>query len=435
VPRDWEGIGPVGPHGVTSADMRWGTPAEGHVFRTVGEQHYQLEVPECSAIFDVDRIWRDRNDICAELGVTCNLKGARGFDGNIYSGNVNLSNAYRRRDVCSRLRDRANTGSTVDWDGLMDELAARVVRAEREGRPAQLVSHFERPVADDTFNLDGLILPKHHPSIAYGDGGVCKSLIALFFAGWLGQNGVRTLFCDWELEGTDHRERLQRLFGDTMPPVFYLRMNRPMVDEIDGIRREIEKHGIQYVICDSVAFAINGAPESAEAAMQYFRCVRQFGCGSLHLAHVVKTQADGADPTKPFGSTFWHNSARCTWLLKRSEDTADGRVIVALTNTKANLGARRPAVGFAVDFTPDRTLIRDVDLAEVEEFASQLPLRVRLQHVLKHGPMTIAALAEEIGGKTDSIQKTLKRGSKDFVRAPDLSDGTQRWALLERRTA
>lgn len=437
MPRDWGEVASVGAAAVSADQVHWDTSADRHVFRRVGEQHYQLEVPECDALFDLDRIWRDRNDLCAELVVTCHLKGARGFDGNIFSGHINLSNAYRRRDVCSHLKDRANTGGRVDWDSLVDELAARVVRGEREGRPAQLLSKFDRPSLDDVFNLDGLVLPKHHPSIVYGDGGACKSLIALYLAGWLGQNGVRTLFCDWELEGSDHRERLQRLFGHDMPPVYYLRMHRPMVDEIDGIRREIQKNRIEYVIADSVAFAINGAPESAEAAMQYFRCVRQFGVGSLHLAHVVKNQADAPDPTKPFGSAFWHNSARCTWFMKRSEDTPDGRIVVALKNTKTNLTSQRPAIGFAVDFTPERTFLQSVDLADVEEFAKNLPVWLRMKRALASGrPTTVAALAEEISAPVDTVDKEVRRkkvgGKLLFVKLPN-TDGTPRIALASDR--
>jgi len=424
--------------------MNWGTPAEGHFFERVGEQHYRLDVPECSALFDLDRIWRDRHELCGELVVTCSLKGSRGFDGNIYSGHVNLSSAYRRRDVCARLKDRANTASTVDWDGLLDELAARVVRAERDGRPAQLLHTFDKPKPDEVFNLEGLVLPKRHPAILFGDGGSFKSFLGLYVAGWLGQLGINTLYCDWELEGPDHRERLERLFGAEMPPVFYLRLNRPMVDEVDGIRREVEKHRIEYVVCDSIAFATAGAPESAEAAMAYFRAVRQLGVGSVHLAHVVKAKEDAADPTRPFGSTFWHNSARSTWFVKRADSATDGRIVVALYNKKNNLGRSHPAVGIEVEFTDTRTSLTRVDVADVDELAASLPVWHRMKRALERGPMTLAALAEEIGPASgdevarakfiDTMSREVRRKTKTFTKLTNTAEGFHKIALVSSRS-
>lgn len=433
-------------NGITSADVKWGTPDEGHTFTRLGEQHYQLEIPEYSALFDVDRLWRDRHELCGEMAVTCGLKGARGFDGNVYSGHVNFSSAYRRRDVCARLRARANTAESVDWDGLLDELAARVVRAERDGKPARPLSDYDRPGPAEVFSLDGLVLPRRHPSILFGDGGVFKSYLGLYIAGWLGQQGVKVLFADWELEGEDHRDRLERLFGPAMPEVFYLRLHRPMIEEIDGLRREITAKGIEYVICDSVGYATAGAPESAEAAMAYFRAVRAFGVGSVHLAHVVKAGDDKPDPARPFGSTFWHNSARSTWLVKRADSAVDGRIAVALYNKKSNLGPLRPAVGFEIDFGQDRTWLHRVDVADIDELATSLPVWQRMKRALASGPMTLAALADEFGARDDAARTKLietmdrevrrKKIGKTllFTKLTNTPDGVHKIALLSDRS-
>lgn len=433
MPRDWAGI--------TSADVKWGTSDKAHVFERIADQHYRLKTPEYETVFDLDRLWRDRHDLCGELVVTCGLKGARGFDGNVYSGNVNLSNAYRRRDVCERLRKRANTAQSVDWDGLFDELAARVTRAEREGRLARLLHTFERPRPDDTFDLEGLVLPRRHPSILFGDGGAFKSYLGLYLAGRLGQMGVKVLYADWELEGEDHRDRLERLFGSSMPDVFYLRLHRPMIDEVEGLKREIATRQIGYVICDSVGFATAGAPESAEAALAYGRAVRELGIGSVHLAHVVKTGDDKPDPSKPFGSAFWSNIARSTWLVKRADSNADDRIVVALYNKKSNLGPLRPAVGLEIEFGPERTWLKRVDIADIDELATSLPVWQRMKRALAPGPMTLASLADELGATDDvsrsrlinTMDREARRRKGVFVKLPDCPDGVHRIALVSTR--
>jgi hypothetical protein len=422
---------------VTASDITWGEPPDPHTFTRVTEGHYRLEVPECLSVFDLERLFRDRNETAGELVVGCRMAGARTFNGNLFSGNVNLSSPWRRRDVVEHLRERANTGKEIDWASLLDEMAARVIAAEREGQPPQLLSTFDRPKPDDMFDLEGIILPRRHAAILFGDGGTFKSYLALFIAGYLAQLGVKVLFADWELDASDHRERLEQLFGATLPDIYYRRYQRPLADEAEGMRRFIAEVGIEYVVCDSVGFAANGAPESAEAATTYFRAVRQFGpgVGSLHLAHVTKPNADAPDPMKPFGSVFWHNSARSTWFLKRTTDTTDGDTFsLAVIHRKANLGSLRPPVGLQISFADGRAHLQRIDVAEVEEFARGLPVPLRLRTALKHVALTVAELVEETGARRDTVEKALKRGKgRVFTCITNTPDGVHRWGLLEAR--
>lgn len=426
---------------ITAADIGWGEKPDPHTFVRVGEAHYRLEVPECLSVFDLERLYRDRNETWGELVVSCRMAGARAFNGNVFSGNINLSSPWRRRDVVAHLRDRANTkGNDPDWASLLDELSARVIAAERAGQPPQLLSTFDRPKPDDIFDLEGLALPRRHPSILFGDGGTFKSYLALFVAGCLAQQGVRVLFADWEMDGSDHRERLQQLFGPDMPAVHYRRYQRPLIDEVEGVRRFVEQEGVQYVVCDSVGFAVNGAPESAEAATGYFQAVRQFGAGvgSLHLAHVTKPKDDAPDPMKPFGSVFFHNSARSTWFIKRTADTGEGgdTFALALIHRKTNIGRTRPPVGLQIAFTEDRVNLTRIDVAGVDEFAKGLPVPLRVRQALKTGALTVSELVEETNARRDTIEKALARGKgKAFMCITNTPDGVHRWGLLDGRAS
>ena len=108
-----------------------------------------------------------------------------------------------------------------------------------------------------------------HPVILFGDGGTGKSMVALHAGGQLARRGIRVMLADWEFDGREHRERLGRLFGSDMPDILYARCDRPLVFEADRLRRIVTAEQVQYVILDSVAFASNGPPESAEAASAY----------------------------------------------------------------------------------------------------------------------------------------------------------------------
>ncbi len=43
-----------------------------------------------------------------------------------------------------------------------------------------------------------------------------------------------------------------------------------------------------------------------------------------------------SDDKKPFGSVFWHNTARATWYAKRVQDEGEDVTHVGLFNRKAN---------------------------------------------------------------------------------------------------
>jgi hypothetical protein len=407
------------------------------VFRQVGESRYQLEIGETGIVLDIDRLRRDRHELVGELAVICPIAGAHTVDGGlIHLADFNLSSAQARTTRAKLLRDRSE--ADLDWATYLERLCLLTLRAERAGTPARALHEFDRRTESPTWTIHGWQLPKHHPAILFGDGGVFKSYLALLVLGTLAKWGIPTLYCDWELDGEDHGERLYGLFGIDVPTtIHYLRCERPLVDEADRIRREVGRLGIEYAVFDSVGFATPGPPEAAEMATGYFRAVRQIGCGgSLHLAHTTKAVDD--EPKrfkglKPFGSTFWHNSARSTWFIRRADDDiGDGPAVVGLYHQKTNTGPLLRPVGLSVAFTGATTTITKADLADSADLARGLSLRQRLATALKAGPKTIVALAAETGAKKDSIEKTLKRNPGTFTNLVQTPDGVHQWALVHR---
>lgn len=403
-------------------------------FEQVGDGHYRLTHAAYGIQLDVDRLRRDRHELIGELSVRCDLAGARTIDGYLSIADWNLSSATARTQRAKLLAERSEAAD-LDWHSYLEELAQRALRAERAGIASRELSTFEAPVGDEDFSVNGWPLLQHHPVIAFGDGGAAKSYLALYAAGWLATNGQNVLYADWELSGADHRGRLERLFGAVVPKVHYLRCDKPLVLEADRIEREIHRLGITYWIADSVGFATGGPPEAAEHALAYFRVVRQLGIGSLHLAHINRSE-QGTD--KPFGSAFYHNSARATWFLQRSAEQADAtKVQVGLFNKKCNLRARPPAMAFEFEFLPTSTNITRVSPAKIGEFNSHVPLWQKMvQHLKDAGrPQTIAQLAASLEAKPDAIQKAAVRSRNTFMAAPPTTDGIHRIALVEHRSA
>ena len=214
-----------------------------------------------------------------------------------------------------------------------------------------------------------------------------------------------------------------------MPSIRYIRCDRPLLQEVDRLRRIIVDEEITFGIFDSVGFACDGPPEAAESALAYFRAVRQLRIGGLHLAHVSK--AENGDQ-RPFGSAFWHNSARSTWYVKAANNEP-GRLTIGLLHRKANLGPRLPALAYTFTFTPQRIGVQRVEAASVDDLVDALPIWHRMKEALTGGPRTLADLAAELGAK-GLADKTVKCKRVMFTRVP-ADDGVQRIALVERRTA
>lgn len=389
---------------------------EARVFEALDERRYKFSIPTLGLAFEVDRLRREHHALVGEMLVRCALAGARTFDDHTLTiGDLNFSSTRARQDRAKYLGERANAPD-LDWAALLDELTIRVLAAERTGQPAVSLRDLPRPEPDDTLEVDGLPLLARHPVILFGDGGAAKSYLALFAAGRLAERGLRVGLFDWELAGEDHRDRVERLFGPDMPDVRYVRCDRPLVDEADRLRRIVREDQLDYVIYDSIAFACDGPPEAAEVASAYFRAVRQIGVGGVHVAHVSK--ADGAE-AKPFGSAFWHNGARATWFVRLAESMPGAnQITVGLYNKKANLGAIRPAVGFEITFSVERTTFRRVDLADVQDLAAHLSVRQRMAALLRRGAMSPEAVAEQIQADQETVKRTARRYREQFIILP-----------------
>ncbi|MBZ5586321.1 MAG: AAA family ATPase [Acidobacteriia bacterium] len=395
-------------------------------FKAIGDDRYCLAIPGIGVALEIDRLRRDHNELFGELSVRCELPGARTIDGSLSIADFNLSSTRARMDRTKLLAARAGVRE-IDWGSLVEEFCQRVLQADRIGQPAVDLRELPRPDADtDMITVEGLALPKRHPSVLFGDGGACKSYLALYLAGRIAEKGLPVALFDWELAGDDHRDRLERLFSDGMPQVFYARCERPLVYEVDHLRRIMQDNAIEYAVFDSVAFACDGPPEAAETAGRYFRAVRQIGGGSLHVAHVSK--GENSD-RKPFGSAFWHNGARCTWFIELAEATADSDVLqIGLFNRKSNLGRLRPPMGFSVTFGEQITSFRRTDVGSTPDLADKLTVRQRMAYLLRGGSKTMKELAQEIDAKPDTIERTAYRNKELFI----VLDGG-RVGLLERK--
>ncbi len=403
-------------------------------FAAVDEGHYRLTAPAAAATLEADFLRRERGALKGQLLVRCDLPGARTFDGVLSVGEYNFSSTRTRQMMAKYLAERSRA-KDLPWLDLLEELDQRILAADREGEPDLGLHEIAAPGEVEILDVDGLRLPRRHPSIIFGDGDTGKSYLLLWTLGRLALRGLSVGLADWELTAGDHRGRLGRLFPDQLPEIRYLRCIRPIVAEAERLRRWVRDRALEFVGFDSVAYACAGAPESAEVAMAYFQVVRQLGpIGSVHIAHITKA-AEGSD-RRPFGSTFWHNSPRATWFAKVAEKTPDDSVVtVGLYPRKFNVGPVPRSVGFELSFGSDTTDVRAVDLADVADLAANLSVAERLYLFLRRGSRTRGQIREHFDDvKAGTLRQTLLRAESagKIVKFPS-GTGPDRYGLVENR--
>lgn len=238
---------------------------------------------------------------------------------------------------------------------------------------------------------------------------------------------LKTAYLDFEWRAAPHRRRMGALCGDgaPLPSVLYVpcASEGPLSAQVERLQRIIHEHEIRYIFLDSVALACAGPPEGAGVCLDFFQALSRLEVGSCLLAHINR----GGDEDRPFGSTFWHNSARLTWFVKASQEPGSPRLDLALTSKKSNDGTKAQPFALHFEFEPKTTITR-ADIASIPDLAGAMPLKARIRALLKTSPRTVADIADHLDANTETVRTTLKRMSgRLFVPVP----GTEptKWAL------
>ena len=388
------------------------------MFQALGEQRYTLAIHPEGVTLEVNRLRRSSQELIGELLVRVNgdFPNARTFsDGILQVGDMNFSSTQARSTRAKLLGERAGD-KAVDWFGFLEEFVTSVIAAERRGKPAEVLADVEVEDEDtEAWHVEGFPLLRQLPQVIFGSSATGKSYLSMWIAGQLADMGVNVLYADWEFSQAEHKKRLQRLFAPMPKNLLYIRCEHHLRHETDHLLDVIQKHQIQYIVCDSIGFACEGPADAQEGAAGYFRSLRQLRVGSLNIAHIPKQYDDNRE-AQIFGSVFFTNGARSVWFIDRAKENPTGELRFGLYHRKNNVGALLQPKGFKLVFRGDRTLVEAINLKDVEELAAGYPLLDRLKELLVSGPMTMKAITEELNVTMPLLKSTVSRHRSQFVK-------------------
>lgn len=376
--------------------------------------------PPVDLKFDLIRLERRTGEISAELTVKTGVNGSSRI---VHRARLNLGSTRSQTEFTNHL---ARRHQGLDWSELLELAAYKVTEAYRQGPPALLLRDAVEPAVTG-WALKPILIASD-PVILFGDGGSLKSYTALAFALSL-QSGLplaggleparkfRVAYCDFEWSDWPHKRRLRALCGrGELPEILYVpcQASGPLSHQAERLQGIFEEHRINFAVIDSVALACDGPPEEAASALGFFQALARLQVGSILIAH---TNRDGAID-KPFGSAFWHNSARGTWYIRRVRAAGSTGVDVGLYQKKANDGALlEDGIGLHFEFSNGETSITSVDLkgAPSTEAATTAG---RMVVLLKRGALTDDQIAGQLGVSASTVRVTLKRHQDRFLRLP-----------------
>ena len=396
---------------------------------------FKLHWPQEGVKIKVSRIYESqRGEVHAEI--TVQYRSDEPFDGrhvwrHLVGCRYQATSDRSRGDIARRCESEA---PGLPWRQIIEETSVNVLGRYRRGADVLDLSEWtpskNRPSG---YRLTPL-LAEGLPNMIFGDGGVGKSMVALWMSTMVTEgmqepfecSPGNVLYLDWEMEAEEAHGRLRRIAEGmdlpTPPRIFYRRCAGRLVDDVEWLAETVKSKGIDLVVVDSAVPACGGNPNEPESVQALFYGLRQLEVTSLIVAHVSKNTADGP-VTTPYGSVFWSNLSRNVWQAQKDQELGEDSMVVALWHRKTNVGPLLKPVSLKITFSPSFSVER-VPTVERPVLTSKPPLAEQMAKKLGDGAMSSSALAEAIGANHDSVRRTLTRRDDRFVRV-----GDSQWGL------
>lgn len=385
-----------------------------------------------------DRLTDARGGVSAEvtvvLGATELLSGV----------DLGLKSDNGQTKLASSLKSFA---PAIPWKLLLQQACSRVLKHYRRGEPSRRLNK-ETVVLPLRYSVNPFVFQKK-PMILFADGGTGKSTLGLFcgmcvsvgasVAGISALKG-KVLYLDYEDDADVHARRMQAIQAGhpelAAAEVDYQRCAEPLTKLLYPLVRKIQEDAITFLILDSLV-AATGGDTSAEAVGKLFAALRVFNIDALCIGHVPKTQGEGQEHPRVYGSVFNQNYARMVWEVRKEQEVGEDTAILGLINWKSNLSRLHHSIGLKVTQNADNTriLYEPFELSQAAELKQSLPLPNRIRNLLDSDgmPRTSQQITDELNAKLGSVKTTLSNPRYKGFKWSMLGEGKEaKWTTIIR---
>ena len=344
----------------------------------------------------------------AELVVKTLTPGAAPQLGPLSFGMTSIS----ARESVVRLLKKRYPLEQQEWETLIDQACMVVNEELRHSSPMVRLGSISGHEEGDPLILGDVLLEKG-PTIVLADPSQGKSWWILAAAVslatgmdyGLGQprRKYRVGVFDWEWAGKQWGKRLYQFLPNEAPEVdiFYVKMNTPLLESVEYMRREISDQELDFVFIDSLMFAQGQDLNDAGLATAFMNAVDSLEVGACIASHPAK----GGDQNTPLGSQVYFAKARAIWKIVKS--AGKGAMYLNLKQTKEN-DEPKPERTLCFHFDPDGVWCEPVNRAPGGSTAVPGQLRDRILQALNRGALTLDALYERLGADDERKQNQVR---------------------------
>lgn len=396
---------------------------------------YHLHFPDQNLTITVYRIYLHKEGDVSGI-ITIDEKRKDGDYTLLPLSKFNFSSDSTRARIAKNLTEK---NEKINWAEILDMLCQMVQKKALEGDPGEIIETDDSEITPPVYLLEPVIM-KSVPSVIYGDKGVHKTILSLFFAccvslPWddnpLGLTTTnkpsKVAYLDWESDRDLTKYNVQRLRKGMDAPYFnfaYRRCKMPLSDDVDQISNFLEKNKSDLIMVDSVGLASGGDLTKPEIAIKFFESLRLLGRTSLLIGQNAKNEEG---KKSMFGSTFWEYCSRNIFELRKAkEGISPDETSVALFHKESNYSGKYDAQGFHLYFTKDSIKIEN-ETVDYAEFVEKINRQKQALELLKRGALTTEEIKEGLGitrANTDQLLKRL-RAKTLITKNPD-----GKWGLL-----
>lgn len=289
------------------------------------------------ATFEVSKVKERSESVYAEVAVYRHGGRSRVL-------NLNLGAPTSVKTWASKVVGEKWPDYPLAWPDVIADVLDSVIDAHRFPTPLINLGAYQRNNENSGHLIDPLF-PYRDITILYGRPGGSKSRIALaaLLAYTEGLALPGTTLCkprrpgvlfDFEWTEDKHAERLEGLCHwlriDPPKDLYYRRIRKPLVDQIDSMKREVDQLGAGFVVIDSLGLAARGNMLSDEVANEVMGAILELEVTTCVVGQVTKTGKNGGSQASPFGSIFWEYNARQTWHVKTTRPSEDSETVTAV---------------------------------------------------------------------------------------------------------
>ncbi len=313
------------------------------------------------------------------------------------------SNKEQWARILGRAFDKKDEKETYPWTILINKVSAELEKIIRSRQQDFKLN--EIVPKDITWMLEPFI-QEDQVNTLFGMGASGKTMLAMYFSTLTAEQGVKTLFIDYENDSSGWAGKMKQLTSLDEHFIYYDSEQIPLIEQVEKIKQTIKKHNIKLVIVDSASLASGDSTSDEKAALKLFAGLKLLKTTIVLIAHQRKNEGD----KNPIGSVQYENQARNVWNIASERDgVEDSTLHLACKHTKANnTYLRKNPIGFKITFGSKITIERE---DAIENFEDKFTVITRIEKLLTEDKSMLAKdIATVLNVSIGSIKKNLTIG-------------------------